>query len=91
MRGLKLSQASWEMLKRLGEDTASICYFAADGRFYLTLQDKAIDLVRPSTMDALTRTGLVRRERSSAPWYSISERGRAALQRHIQAGEIVLQ
>lgn len=83
MRDLRLSLASWQMLQRLNQNGAALWYCDVDGRFYFTLDERTVDLVRPSTMDALTRPGYVRRERSAEPWYSISEKGRTALQKRI--------
>lgn len=85
MRDLRLSLASWQMLQRLNQGRGALWYSDADGRFYFTLDERAVDLVRPSTMDALTRTGYVRRERFAEPWYSISEKGRTALQKRLAA------
>lgn len=89
MRGLRLSLASWQMLQRLAENTAALWYSNADGRFYFTLHDRTVELVRPSTMDALAGTGLIRRERSTVPWYSISGKGRTVLQKRIETGELL--
>ncbi len=85
MRDLRLSLASWQMLQRLNQDGVAIWYCDTDGRFYFTLDELTVDLVRTSTMDTLTRLGCVRRERSTEPWYSISEKGRTALQKRIAA------
>jgi hypothetical protein len=89
MKGLRLSLAAWQLLQRLGQDTAALVFLPDDGRFYFTLHDRTVDLVRQSTIDALSGAGLIRREKSTAPWYSISERGREAIQERVDKAELL--
>jgi hypothetical protein len=47
-----------------------------------------MDLVRPSTIEALSTAGMIRRGREPAPVYVISDKGVAALRKRITANEL---
>lgn len=91
MKGLRLSSTAWQLLQRLGQDTAALVFLPDEGRFYFTLHDHTVDMVRPRTMDALSGAGLIRREKSTAPWYSISERGREAMKERVEKAELLTE
>lgn len=71
------------MLQRLEQETAALVFDPGAGRFCFVLHGLLVDLVRPSTVEVLTRAGLIQRERSATPCYSISDRGRSAIRQKI--------
>jgi hypothetical protein len=85
---MRVTVAAWKLLRQLDRETAALAFSVQDGRFYLTVHDEVVDLVRSSTIDALSAAGLIRRERTAAPWYSISDGGRKALRRHLHSGHV---
>jgi hypothetical protein len=69
------------MLQRLSQASALLQFCQDDGRFHFTLRGDRQDMVRPSTMDALTKAGFLRRESTAQPSYVINEKGLAELNR----------
>ena len=89
MRSYRIEPASWQMLQRLAQPNAVIDFCQDDGRFYFRLRDARLDLVRPSTLDALSNAGLVKRERNALPSYVISDKGIRTLRDRLPKGEVL--
>jgi hypothetical protein len=67
------------MLQRLSQPTAVLLFCRDEGRFYFHLRGERLDLVRPTTIDALNNAGLIRRERNAVASYEINDKGIIAL------------
>jgi hypothetical protein len=77
------------MLQRLSQPGAALEFCDGDGRFYFNLRGVRLDLVRPSTMDALNNAGMIRRERATVPSYAINDKGRTALRDRLPNDELL--
>jgi hypothetical protein len=89
MRSHRIEPASWQMLQRMAQPSAVIDFCQDDGRFYFRLRDGRLDVVRPSTIDALTNAGLVKRERNVSPSYVISDKGIRMLKDRLPKSELI--
>jgi hypothetical protein len=76
------------MLQRLDQPRTQLQFCEEAGRFYFILRGEYLDLVRPSTIDALTSSGMIRRERDAVPSYVISEKGQIAVRKKLTANEL---
>ena len=89
MRSFRLSLASWQMLQRLSQQTAVLEFCQDDGRFHFNLRGVRLDLVRPSTIEALNNASLLRRERNVVASYVINEKGITALRDRLPSAELL--
>ena len=81
----RLSISAWQLLQRLGQPYACLLFCREDGRFHFTIRDERYDLVRPSTIDVLDKSGLLKRERFTRPSYVITDKGRHMLRQRTSA------
>lgn len=88
MRSFRLTIASWQMLQRLSQPTAVLEFSEDDGRFHFCLHGVILDLVRKSTIDALSAAGLIVRERFDFPSFVINEKGSNALKTRLSKDEL---
>lgn len=84
---MRLTVAAWQMLQRLGQPHTCLLFCRDDGRFHFFIRDERSDLVRPSTIDALDKAGMLRRERFEIPSYIISDKGVSALRMRMRSAD----
>jgi hypothetical protein len=74
------SVMAWQLLQRLSQAEAGVILNEVNSRYYFLFHCRVMDPVDACTLQLLQSDGLVQRERSAIPIYTISNRGREALQ-----------
>lgn len=85
---MRFSLAAWQLLQRLDQASTCLMFCREDGRFHFTIRDVRCDLVRPSTIEWLSKYGMIRRERFSLPSYVISDKGMSALKSRLSPADL---
>jgi hypothetical protein len=90
MQGMRKSVAAWQLLQRMNQTDAGVIWNADSGRFHFILHCRATDPIDQRSITLLADNGLVKREKSSIPVYTISDKGREALA-HREAPETIAE